>query len=290
MIDLRNRSIIELSGAALIGRSFQNNHLGDRRISRIHIGVYEGDPQEKGFEGEDAWVLDFRSVNATTLNGRLLVYADIGRLHSGQIVTLANIAPLLFVARDDFNDLIRLEQESGEIGSVALRALSGLQAAWGVVIDSATSRFALVQHDASWILEDGSVRIASRPELPKDALMRLDRCDGGVEVRFASRVKEAAFVSTMAPNSEIGMSALDPARSYIVCVGEQANDERFIVGRIALLDAETNTTISSKSCDGEKRATRKSSPLLITQTAASSARLHDADMRCIRTHRDMEAG
>src|SRR5262249_40189877 len=107
---MQNRSVIELSGAALIGRTFQNDHLGDRRISRIQIAVCESDPQAK-LEGEDAWVLDFRSVNGTTLNGRPLRYGDTGPLHSGQIVTLANVAPLLFVARDDFNDLVRLEQE-----------------------------------------------------------------------------------------------------------------------------------------------------------------------------------
>src|SRR5262249_25490798 len=143
---MQNRSVIELSGAALIGRTFQNDHLGDRRISRIQIAVCESDPQAK-LEGEDAWVLDFRSVNGTRLNGRPLRYGDTGPLHSGQIVTLANVAPLLFVARDDFNDLVRLEQETAEIGNVRLEALAGLPAARGVVIDSATSRFALLQHD-----------------------------------------------------------------------------------------------------------------------------------------------
>jgi len=241
---MQNRSVIELSGAALIGRTFQNDHLGDRRISRIQIAVCESDPQAK-LEGEDAWVLDFRSVNGTTLNGRPLRYGDTGPLHSGQIVTLANVAPLLFVARDDFNDLVRLEQETGEIGNVRLEALAGLPAARGVVIDSATSRFALLQHDAAWIMQDGSVRIASAPEPPADSLLRLDRREDVVAVRFAGGVKDAAWFVTVYKNSEPQMFALDTTRTYTVCVGEreQANDdEPSITGRIGLLDPVTRTS------------------------------------------------
>jgi hypothetical protein len=179
-------------------------------------------------------------VNGTTLNGQPLSYANIGRLHSGQIVTLANVAPLLFVARDEFKDLVRLEYETGEIGNAALKALSGLPAAWGVVIDSATSRFALLQHEAAWVLQDGSVRIASAPEPPADALLRLDRRDDGAEVRFAGGVQEAAFIATVDRNSEPQMFQLDTAGTYIVSAGER--DERFITGRIALPDRVTETT------------------------------------------------
>jgi FHA domain len=206
LIDLRDGSVIELvGGGELLGRAF-HEHLRESFISRAHLLIMRPDRPDG-----DSTLLDLRSLNGTTLNAKPLNYGQFPELASNDVVILANVMPLIFIAASKFPELAGSESRWRE----ELRLPAPSEDISGVVVSGMTRDYITLRSGEVYIYQDGTISTDERPSERSDVLIKLTPMKGrGIKVSFGDRVTDARHVNR--ERYQYYTDQLDPNESYLV--------------------------------------------------------------------------